>query len=489
MLKPLIALYFFILGTIQLGLWIGLLRNYSSKNMVKPSHYWLTSLVTNIIALFIFGLGVLFVENVRNPEFNFTVANTFFYIAALFQWLFCKSLNQVISKRFDLFAKVSIIPFFIIFELLRQFGNFELRVLYMVCVIFALFTSQLYELKKFKQIDSSPQLTYMQVATSIELLFAISRMVILFIGVANIQKLEQLPQILIFVTIAQLVANTVAYIAIGSYWTEKMAIARSVALNENQVVKNLLFEREELISSLLIANKTAATGALSASIAHELNQPVAAISLNTEFIQRKLSEGLADSDGLKEVITHIQQDNHRIAKIVSTLRDIFRQDEIKTSDVHLDELIEQIKPIILPQARDLKVNLNFDLNVNQSIPMNSNEISQVLINLLNNSIEALSNTDQSNKEINIHTRVFGNYVELKISDNGPGIPDQLKASIFDLMKTNKKQGMGLGLWLCKHIIDRHQGRISHQQSSLGGAEFLIQLPIECIGTYDLRVKA
>jgi signal transduction histidine kinase len=489
MLKPLIALYFFILGTIQLGLWIGLLRNYSSKNMVKPSHYWLTSLVTNIIALFIFGLGVLFVENVRNPEFNFTVANTFFYIAALFQWLFCKSLNQVISKRFDLFAKVSIIPFFIIFELLRQFGNFELRVLYMVCVIFALFTSQLYELKKFKQIDSSPQLTYMQVATSIELLFAISRMVILFIGVANIQKLEQLPQILIFVTIAQLVANTVAYIAIGSYWTEKMAIARSVALNENQVVKNLLFEREELISSLLIANKTAATGALSASIAHELNQPVAAISLNTEFIQRKLSEGLADSDGLKEVITHIQQDNHRIAKIVSTLRDIFRQDEIKTSDVHLDELIEQIKPIILPQARDLKVNLNFDLNVNQSIPMNSNEISQVLINLLNNSIEALSNTDQSNKEINIHTRVFGNYVELKISDNGPGVPEQLKASIFDLMKTNKKQGMGLGLWLCKHIIDRHQGRISHQQSSLGGAEFLIQLPIECIGTYDLRVKA
>jgi len=489
MLKPLIALYFFILGTIQLGLWIGLLRNYPSKNTVKPSHYWLTSLVTNIIALFIFGLGVLFVENVRNPEFNFTVANTFFYIAALFQWLFCKSLNQVISKRFDLFAKVSIIPFFIIFELLRQFGNFELRVLYMVCVIFALFTSQLYELKKFKQIDSSPQLTYMQVATSIELLFAISRMVILFIGVANIQKLEQLPQILIFVTIAQLVANTVAYIAIGSYWTEKMAIARSVALNENQVVKNLLFEREELISSLLIANKTAATGALSASIAHELNQPVAAISLNTEFIQRKLSEGLADSDGLKEVITHIQQDNHRIAKIVSTLRDIFRQDEIKTSDVHLDELIEQIKPIILPQARDLKVNLNFDLNVNQSIPMNSNEISQVLINLLNNSIEALSNTDQSNKEINIHTRVFGNYVELKISDNGPGVPEQLKASIFDLMKTNKKQGMGLGLWLCKHIIDRHQGRISHQQSSLGGAEFLIQLPIECIGTYDLRVKA
>jgi C4-dicarboxylate-specific signal transduction histidine kinase len=230
----------------------------------------------------------------------------------------------------------------------------------------------------------------------------------------------------------------------------------------------------------LIANKTAATGALSASIAHELNQPVAAISLNTEFIQRKLNEGETDPNGLKEVITHIQQDNHRIAKIVSTLRDIFKQEEIKTSDIHLDELIEQIKPIIMPQVRDMKTDLKFDLNVNQSIPLNSNEISQVIINLLNNSIEALSNTNQSNKEIQIQTRVFGNYVELKISDNGPGIPDQLKASIFDLMKTNKKQGMGLGLWLCKHIINRHQGRISYQQSALGGAEFLIQLPIECV---------
>jgi signal transduction histidine kinase len=481
MLKPLIALYFFILGAIQLGLWIGLLRNQQSTNTVKPNNYWVSSLAASIIALFGFGFSVLFVENVRNPEFNFTVANTFFYIAALFQWLFCKSLNQLISKRFDLLAKFSIIPFFICFELLRQHGNFEFRVLFMVCVIFVLFASQLYELKIFKQKDPSPQLTYMQVATSIELFLAISRMFILFAGTANIQKIDQLPQILIFVTIAQLVANTIAYIAIGSYWTEKMAIARSAALNENQVIKNLLFEREELIASLLIANKTAATGALSASIAHELNQPVGAISLNTEYIQRQLNQGQGDASGLKEVINNIQQDNHRISIIISTLRDIFRQEEIKVSDIHLDEVIEQVKPIILPHARDLKININFDLNVNQSIPMNNNEISQVLINLLNNSIEALSNSGQSNKQINVHTRIFGNYVELKISDNGPGIPDQLKPSIFDLMKTNKKQGMGLGLWLCKHIIDRHQGRISYHQSSLGGAEFLIQLPIECVG--------
>jgi signal transduction histidine kinase len=482
MLKPLIALYFFILGAIQLGLWIGLYRTYQTNHPVKPSKYWVTSLVANIAALFLFGYGVLSVEDVSRPQFNFTIANTLFYIAALSQFLFCKSLNRPISYRFELFAKISVIPFLLIFEGLRLYGNFEIRTSYMVILGCFMFVFQILEIQRFKRKEPSPQLTFMQIATGIELLFAIGRIAILIVGAVTIQKVDQLPQILIFVTIAQLVANTVAYIAIGSYWTEKMAISRAVVLNENEMIKNLLSEREELISSLVIANKTAATGALSASIAHELNQPVAAISLNTEFIQRKLSEGEADPSGLKEVISHIQQDNHRIAKIVSTLRDIFRQEEIKTSDIHLDELIEQIKPIIMPQVRDLKIDLKFDLNVIQSIPLNSNEISQVIINLLNNSIEALSNANQAKKVIQIHTRVFGNYVELKISDNGPGIPEQLKTSIFDLMKTSKKQGMGLGLWLCKHIVDRHQGRISYQPSELGGAEFLIQLPIECVKT-------
>ena len=482
MLRPLIALYFFIIAAIQFGLWIGLFRTYKAKNLVRPSPYWMTSLATSVLALFIFGYGVLSVKDVSRPEFNFTIGNTLFFIAALAQWLFCKSLNQPISKRLSFYSKLTVIPFVIIFELLRQFGSFELRTLFMMCIALVMFSSQIYELQIFKKKDPSQHLTYMQIATGIELLFAIGRIVILTLQAVSIEKVEQLPDVLIFATISQLVANTLAYIAIGSYWTEKMAISRAVVLNENQMIKNLLSEREELISSLMIANKTAATGALSASIAHELNQPVAAISLNTEFIQRKLSEGEADPSGLKEVISHIQQDNHRIAKIVSTLRDIFRQEEIKTSDIHLDELIEQIKPIILPQVRDLKIDLKFDLNVNQSIPLNSNEISQLIINLLNNSIEALSNATQAKKVIQIQTKVFGNYVELKISDNGPGIPDQLKASIFDLMKTNKKQGMGLGLWLCKHIIDRHQGRISYQPSELGGAEFLIQLPIECIKT-------
>ena len=240
MLKPLIALYFFILGTIQLGLWLGLYRTYRAVNLVKPSPYWMLSLGANILALFIFGYGVLFVEDVSRPQFNFTIANTLFYIAALAQYLFCKSLNQPISNRFDMLAKISVFPFFIVFETLRQFTNFETRTSFIVILILLMFSFQILEIHRFKKRESSHQLTYMQIATGVELFFALSRMIILIAGAVSIQKVDQLPQLLIFVTVAQLVANTIAYIAIGSYWTEKMAISRAMAVNENQVVKNLL---------------------------------------------------------------------------------------------------------------------------------------------------------------------------------------------------------------------------------------------------------
>jgi hypothetical protein len=88
MLKPLIALYFFVLAAIQFGLLIGLFHYHRSRNLVRPSPYWMGSLIANITALFVFGFGVIFVDDVSRPAFNFTIANTLFYVAAIFQWLF-----------------------------------------------------------------------------------------------------------------------------------------------------------------------------------------------------------------------------------------------------------------------------------------------------------------------------------------------------------------------------------------------------------------
>ncbi len=473
-------IFFSLLALMLVGLYVSTITpaGYKKdKNLV----YWQASILLRALAFIVWTVSpYLF-------GFSLTIANFSFLASMVLLVLLFRSWRVELSRSDLMTAGIFLLVSIFIYEILRQSDvGFAIRTGYMSIPISILSIWEINELSRLLKKDRSFGLKVLMgiVLVSLAITFSVG-----VYGLVNHTRgVTQLIQFdSTFILWGSLSMHLLVYVAVSSYLSQRLMNRELTArLNlersssENTQIKALLEERDSLISSLLIANKTAATGALSASIAHELNQPVAAISLNTEFIQRKLNEGQTDQAGLKEVITHIQQDNHRIARIVSTLRDIFRQEEIKASDIHLDELIEQIQPIILPQVRDLNINLKFDLNVNQSIPLNSNEISQVIINLLNNSIEALSNANQANKEIQIQTRVFGNYVELKISDNGPGIPDQLKASIFDLMKTNKKQGMGLGLWLCKHIVDRHQGRISYQQSALGGAEFLIQLPIECV---------
>jgi signal transduction histidine kinase len=473
-------IFFSLLALMLVGLYVSTITpaGYKKdKNLV----YWQASILLRALAFIVWTVSpYLF-------GFSLTIANFSFLASMVLLVLLFRSWRVELTRSDLMTATVFLVISMVIYEILRQSdAGFAIRTGYMSIPISILSIWEVNELSRLLKKDRSFGLKVLMgiVLVSLAITFSVG-----VYGLVNHTRgVTQLIQFdSTFILWGSLSMHLLVYVAVSSYLSQRLMNRELTArLNlersssENTQIKALLEERDSLISSLLIANKTAATGALSASIAHELNQPVAAISLNTEFIQRKLNEGQTDQAGLKEVISHIQQDNHRIARIVSTLRDIFRQEEIKASDIHLDELIEQIQPIILPQVRDLKIDLKFDLNVNQSIPLNSNEISQVIINLLNNSIEALSNANQANKEIQIQTRVFGNYVELKVSDNGPGIPDQLKASIFDLMKTNKKQGMGLGLWLCKHIVDRHQGRISYQQSALGGAEFLIQLPIECV---------
>jgi len=473
-------IFFLLLALMLVGLYVSTITPAGYKkdqNLV----YWQASILLRALSFVVWTVSpYLF-------GFSLTIANFSFLASMVLLVLLFRSWRVELTRSDLMTAGIFLLVSIIIYEIIRQSdAGFSIRTGYMSIPISILSILEINELSRLLKKDRTFGLKVLMgiVLVSLAITFSVG-----IYGLVNHSRgVTQLIQFnSTFILWGSLSMHLLTYIAVSSYLNQRLMKRELTArinlersFTENTQIKALLEERESLISSLLIANKTAATGALSASIAHELNQPVAAISLNTEFIQRKLNEGEADTSGLKEVITHIQQDNHRIARIVSTLRDIFRQEEIKASDIHLDELIEQIKPIITPQARDLKINLKFNLSVNQSIPLNSNEISQVIINLLNNSIEALSNANQENKEIQIHTSVFGNYVELKISDNGPGVPDQLKASIFDLMKTNKKQGMGLGLWLCKHIVERHQGRISYQASALGGAEFLIQLPIECV---------
>lgn len=237
-------------------------------------------------------------------------------------------------------------------------------------------------------------------------------------------------------------------------------------------------EKEKLlIDSLVWANKTAATGALSASLAHELNQPLGAVQINSEFMKLQLSTGRVDEALLKDLAGKIVTDNLRAGSIIQSLRSIFNDENINTNPINLGDIVQSVLQITTPELNRRNINVKLHLDSQTIARVNAPEIQQVILNILNNAIQALSNTDRTEKEITIETARQPDAVTLTVTDNGPGIPKDQQSKIFELSSSGKRSGMGLGLWLCNQIVTRNNGSIEYQSMPEGGAKFLVRLPL------------
>ena len=483
-MKLLIAIYFFILAIIQLGLLIGIYHYYRSQNVIRPSAYWMASLTTSVAALFLFGASILTVQDIANPEFNFTIANTLFYIGAVFQILFCHSLNQEISKTKKIIFLASVFVFFLVFESMRNLATFEIRTAFMCVLACSFFTWQIIEVNIKRKKAPSSQLLYLQIATGGEIIFALGRLFVVIASTFTIRQVDQIPQILILFTITQFVMNTLSYIAIGSYWAEQIAKANTQSLYENLEIKSLLKERDMLIGSLLKANKTASTGALSASIAHELNQPLGASSLNIQFLQKKLSEGELNPELQKEILDSLLSDNQRAASIIRSLRSVFADEKLVSTQVDVAQLIDLVLTIARPEITKQNIQIAIKLDEGLFVTANKGELQQVFLNLINNAIDVLKLSNLPNKKITIRGEQSSVGVQVSITDNGSGIEPEVQTQIFELLSTTKGSGMGIGLWLCKHIVMRHGGSIWFESSADTGTTFFVSLPL--IAAYAIK---
>jgi signal transduction histidine kinase len=124
--------------------------------------------------------------------------------------------------------------------------------------------------------------------------------------------------------------------------------------------------------------------------------------------------------------------------------------------------------------------IRLDLEPGVNVALNPNEFRQVILNLINNAINAinaLNGLEKHGREIMVKTRVQDNKLQLSVTDNGPGIDAALKDRIFDIFKTNRPEGMGLGLWLSKNIVERNKGILRCENLPAGGARFIVELPV------------
>jgi len=226
-------------------------------------------------------------------------------------------------------------------------------------------------------------------------------------------------------------------------------------------------EIEQLEKQLLQADKLATVGQLASGVAHEINNPLGNISLYAQMLLKKIED---ESDRNK--LNIINDESNRAARIVKSLLDFARQSEPTMSPTDINGAISKVLSILKHELEYIKVN-----TILPQLPLidcDPGQISQVLMNIITNSIQAIT----VNGNITIETRVENNNVEIIITDNGYGIPEENLNKIFDPFFTTKKpgEGTGLGLSISYGIIKRHNGSIDVKSEVGIGTTFIIKLP-------------
>ncbi len=227
--------------------------------------------------------------------------------------------------------------------------------------------------------------------------------------------------------------------------------------------------------------RVATMGELSGALAHELNQPLTAILSNAQAAQRFLAKPEVDIQELGEILQDIVDEDKRAGEIIRRLRRLFDKRSTQHHSVHINEVVLKVIHILRNDMINQGITLLSELQENLPlVSADTVQLKQVLINLIMNASEVISELSAEQRIIEINTRLTPeNKVEVSVSDHGPGVPEGLGNKVFEAFYTTKENGMGLGLSICKNIIEASGGLLwyeNHVSHAGTGASFRFHLP-------------
>ena len=268
----------------------------------------------------------------------------------------------------------------------------------------------------------------------------------------------------------------------------QFALVCAVILLQGGLISGLLFERRRRIhfevqasrrsAELAHSNRYSMAGELTASIAHELNQPLGAILTNTETAALLLNSSTPNLDELREIISDIQRDNLRASDVVRHLHGMLKKAPPEMRTVDLNEIVRDTIVLLAPLAAARQVSVD-SIVIPALLPIRGDRVllQQIIVNLVVNAMDALSGAPRANRMVTISTSRGDDFALLSVSDTGPGIDvDKLK-SVFEPFFTTKPKGMGMGLSIARTIVETHEGRMWAENRPGAGASFYVELPL------------
>jgi PAS domain S-box-containing protein len=221
-------------------------------------------------------------------------------------------------------------------------------------------------------------------------------------------------------------------------------------------------------------------GEMATGLAHELNQPLSAINTYADVAIRMLDSGISQPDKFREVIDGSREQAIRASEIIRHLRQLVKKQASEKSEVDLNELIQGVVGFLEGEIQ--KRNIDLQLHLHENLPrlvVDNIQIEQVLINLLRNALEVERPVSSTTHEITIRTAIIDDkIVQVAISDNGAGMTSEILNQIFNpFFSTKGKRGMGMGLSICRSIVESHDGRLWATSEPGQGSTFFFNLPV------------
>jgi signal transduction histidine kinase len=286
-------------------------------------------------------------------------------------------------------------------------------------------------------------------------------------------------------------ADAVVYFREPTLWEAHrtaVLIALSVFLVQMALIGALYLERrrrsaaesttQKLNAQLAHASRLAVAGELTASIAHEINQPLGAVQTSADAADLMLQSGTERREDLIRIVTRIRRDNLRASEVIRRLRTLLAKHEPERNLFDVGMAIADVSVIMRPEAERRKVALDvYSAFTPALIAGDRTQIQQVLINVVLNAMDAVADLPESRRLVEVSMDRKDSNIMIAVRDRGSGIPVENLPKLFESFFTTKQRGMGLGLAIARSIVEAHGGRIWAENRQPHGAAFNVEIPM------------